>query len=380
MSSCEEIRERLIADDPSARSHAAECAGCAQFEADLRAIRPLMEDADEIALRPGLAREIQARLRPTGPRPALRWPLSLAAVMLLGIAIGFFSQQTSAPDPELVRTELAEHLQVSRLFFRQAENVERREEIAAELEATRLSERTDRLLKYATDPDVRDFLSTVHRTLSLIRSQSHVAAIRKQVEESGVIEKIGRVEEATGLKPRPVEVSVADDDPFLQGRARLYGGRYEEAEKLFESLDRSDARYWQGFAANLQGKNVEALRSWSGLPKSWLDQKTLAQLQDLTVRMNAKFGEQPAREMKPEDLQKLFQSKPCVLVLKSATTEPIVTMGRTMAGGIPKGIPGFSVRLEGDTTWIEVDMDQLKMSEREKEALIKLLKMSMSKD
>jgi len=368
MNSCDDIRERLIAGDPSAEAHVSDCASCAKFQADVRSMRPIVRDLEEISLRPGLAREIRARVRPK----ILRWPLGLAAVMILGIAIGFLSQQTSAPDPELVRTELAEHLQVSRLFFRQAENVERPEEIAVELEATKLSERTNRLIKYSTDPQVKEYLASVRQTLS-----RDVETIRRQAR--GLYEKTSQIEQSTGIQGKAVEVSMPQD-PFLQARENLYRGRYEQAEKMFRELNRSDARYWQGFAANRQGKNVEALRSWSGLPKSWQDEETMAQLRELTVKLNAKFGERPAREVKPEEIRKLFQSKPCVLVLKSSTTEPIVTMGRAMAGGIPKGMPGFTVRTEGETTWIEVDMDKLMMSEAEKEALIRLIKMSMSKD
>jgi tetratricopeptide (TPR) repeat protein len=368
MNSCEEIRERLLANDSSARSHISECASCAEFEADLKKARGLMGEVEELALRPGLAREIQARVRPK----AFRWPLAIAAVMILGIAIGFLWQHTTAPDPELVRTELAEHLQVSRLFFRQAENVERPEEIAVELQATRLAERTDRLMKHSTDPHVKEYLAAVQKALN-----QDFGAIRRQARD--LYERTSDIEMSTGIQAKSVEVSMPED-PFLQARANLYRGEYEQAEKRFRELNRSDARYWQGFAANRQGKNVEALRSWSGLPKSWLDQETLEQLRELTVRMNAKFGERPAREVKPEEIRKLFQSKPCVMVLKSANHEPIVTMGRTMTGGLPKGMPGFNVRTEGETTWIEIDLDKLMMSEQEKEALIKIIKMSMSRD
>jgi hypothetical protein len=292
--------------------------------------------------------------------------------------------RTAPPEPTMTadpKVQLAEHLQASEVLFRQAEKVQGTEDISMindEIEATGLQERTNRLLQVEKDPQVVEYLNEVQQALRAIRA-GELAKLRQM----HVSQKVGVIQQKTGIQPKPIQVKVVKDgkSPFYQARVYLYQGDYSSAAKTFEGIKKDDARYWRGFCVQRQGDDQEALRSWMGLSSSvWVDQETLSQIKQVTARLNAKIGDKDASDLKVEDLEKLIKGPACVFVLKSAKSRPVYVMGHPLGRfelDVLQNHRGYSVRKQGNIAWVEIQLDQIGIPPEQQELLIEIIRTSV---
>jgi hypothetical protein len=391
MKDCESLRilisERLDGrldqvEEARVESHIQSCSACAEWEADLRAAESAARDLPPLSLPAGLAERIrQSAARPRqGPR-ILRFLLAAAAAALvLGLGLGYFLTRPVEPDPAVLQTRIGEHLQACGLFFDHAEKLRsipsasEASLISAELEGTKLRERTRELLRLGTDPEVERYLRLVDRAL---QSASDLQALR--VQASGVLAEISRVQERTGHRPRPIVISIrpASSDPdvesYLKARTSLYRGDERAAAEIFKSLEsggmRDFAIHGRARLLTRQGHNAEALEALLGLSRAWKsDPRTIEIIKDLSAKEGVQWTDQGTMVI---DIEKLLSESGLgeCLVVKSSTMRRLAIPGRVSQFlkrvGIATDGSECAVKKQMGITYFVVDLDALPEEKRQ---------------
>lgn len=337
MGECETYRERVTQKhsgriEPSAmrdlERHAELCVECRSWESDVLRCESDARALPRLSLAPDFADRVLARSRPRN-RPARA--LSGAAAVLLAavLAWALFSGPPETAGPR----DVAEHLQISRIFFRQLEKPVEPALVQRELAATELEEKTEKLRRSSTSPEVKQVVDSVHHLLGLIRRGAYEEA-RSELRRSWLVHRLSELTEGDAALVN-VGATPASDDPaqeaFFQARIRLYRGEYERATELFQSLEKTsqagDSAYWQADAFARRGKLVDALRALIlSIPDHWRDLETARQVKEIVLKLGATWNDIPAERLEPETIESLLQGELVVLYQEIPGKGPRITV------------------------------------------------------